>query len=292
MAETKVNKYIWMAAVLVAITLAVTISSVVAYDKAYAGEYKGNQAYSEANSCGNEDMPMNVQCSNTNSGVQGRDNTAALATAQGRPLISEAPDKIFDGFLTIKEAFIKTFGKLNPPLGNEKGGLDAFLKTHGLIPQNGEGGAFGYGILTTNFETGDGSLTVATTHAGVLDSAEQRNIKDPIWHNHMIKLVEDEVNCKKFDPPFAVGQITWKQPGDVLIKGKTAELIKIPNVFSSPSSFDPNGPKETYEPGNEVQDVVSFKLAPVPSDGGSAPDGTLVAVCVTDITSAENLVRK
>ena len=32
--------------------------------------------------------------------------------------------------------------------------------------------------------------------------------------------------------------------------------------------------------------------APVPSDGGSAPDGTLVTVCVTDITSAENLVRK
>ncbi len=296
MAEAKVNRFIWMAAVLVAIALAVTITSVVAYDKAYAGQYKGNQAYTDTNSCGNEDMPMNVQCSNSNSGVYGKDNAAALATAQGRPLISEVPDKIFDGFLTIKEAFIKTFGKLNPPLGNERGGLDAFLKTHGLIPQNGEGGAFGYGIITTNTLTGDGSLTVATTHAGVLDSAEQRNIGDPVWHNHMIKLKEDEANCGKLvddgDPPLAVSQITWKQPGDVLIKGKTAELIKIPNVFSSPSSFNPNGPKEPYEPGNRVQDVVSFKLAPVPSDGGSAPGGTLKAVCVTDITSAENLVRK
>lgn len=289
MAKAKVNKYIEMVVVVVAITLAVTISSVVAYEKAYAGEYNGNQAYSETNSCGNEDMPMNVECSNTNSGVHGRDNTAALATAQGRPLISEAPDKIFDGFLTLKEAFFKTF---DPQPGNREGGFDAFLKTHGLIPQNGEGGAFGYGILTTNFETGDGSLTVATTHAGVLDSAEQRNIKDPVWHNHMVKLVDDNPMCKKFD--FAVGQITWKQPGDVLIKGKTAELIKIPNVFKSPSSFTPNGPKEIYEPGNEVQNVVSFKLTPVPSDGGSAPDGTLRAVCVqiTDMIPAENLGRK
>jgi hypothetical protein len=295
MSKTKVNKYIEMVVVVVAITLAVTISSVVAYEKAYAEEYNGNQAYSEANSCGNEDMPMKVQCSNTNSDVHGRDNTATLATAQGRPLISEAPDKIFDGFLTIKEAFIKTFGELNPPLGNEEGGLDAFLKTHGLIPQNGEGGAFGYGILTKNTETGDGSLTVATTHAGVLDSAQQQNIDDPVWHNHVVKLAlppeppDPNYPCGT-DP--SVAQITWKQPGDVLIKGKTAELTNIPNVFSSPSSFDPNGDDETYEPGNRVQNVVSFKLAPVPEDGGSAPDGTLQAVCVTDITPAEKVIRK
>jgi hypothetical protein len=299
MAKAKVNRCVWMAAVLVAISLAVTISSVVAYDKAYAGQYKGNQAYSDTNSCGNEDMPMNVQCSNSNSGVYGKDNASALATAQGRPLISEVPDKIFDGFLTIKEAFIKTFGKLNPPIGNERGGLDAFLKTHGLIPQNGEGGAFGYGIITTNTETGDGSLTVATTHAGVLDSAEQRNIRDPVWHNHVVKLAlppsppgsDPDYPCGT-DP--SVAQITWKQPGDVLIKGKTAQLTNIPNVFSSPSSFDPNGDDETYEPGNRVQTVVSFKLAPVPENGGSAPDGTLDAVCVTDITPVpeENLIIK
>jgi len=295
MAKAKVNKYIEMVVVVVAITLVVTISSVVAYDKAYAGEYKGNQAFSGTNSCGNQDMPMHVQCSNTNSGVHGRDNTAALATAQGRPLISEVPDKIFDGFLTIKEAIVKTFGDPNPPLGKTDGGLDAFLKTHGLIPQNGEGGAFGYGILTMNTDTetgGDGSLTVATTHAGVLDSAEQRNIKDPVWHNHVVKLASPP------DPPdpnypcgtdLSVAQITWEQPGDVLIKGKTAQLTNIPNVFSSPSSFDPNGDDETYEPGNKVQNVVSFKLVPVPEDGGSAPDGTLQAVCVTDITPAEKI---
>jgi hypothetical protein len=285
MSKTKVNKYIEMVVVVLAITLAVTISSVVAYEKAYAEEYNGNQAYSEANSCGNEDMPMKVQCSNTNSDVHGRDNTATLATAQGRPLISEAPDKIFDGFLTIKEAFIKTFGDLNPPRGNEEGGLDAFLKTHGLIPENGEGGAFGYGILTTNTAEGDGSLIVATTHAGVLDSATQQDEDDPIWHNHFVTLKGDATNCgtTKDEPNPAVDAITFKQPGDVEIEGKTAELIKIPNVFRSDDSL--TGEKITLEPGNDAQDVVSFKLMPK----FEKVSGDLLAVCVTDITSAEKI---
>ena len=291
------NAYIWMAFI-VAITSVVTISSVAANDKAYAEAYDRSQIYSETNSCGNDLLALRALCSNTDSGVQGEDNTVALATEQGAPLISEVPDKIsevpdkvVDGFLQIKEAIIKPFGQPNPPLGQTDGGLDAFLRTHGLIPQDGEGGAFGYGILTTNTLTGDGSLTVATTHGGVLDSIEQQDISDPVWHNHMVKLVAPPNNC---GTDMEVGQITWEQPGDVLINGKTAQLINIPNVFSSPSSFNPNGPDETYEPGNEVQTVVSFKLAPIPDTGGSAPDGTLDAVCVTDITEVpeENLIIK
>jgi hypothetical protein len=78
----------------------------------------------------------------------------------------------------------------------------------------------------------------------------------------------------------------------VQIAGTTAHLTGIPNKFSSPSSFAPSGPNQTYEPGNVAENVVSFKLSPVPSDGGSAPDGTLKAVCVTDITPAKNLIVK
>jgi hypothetical protein len=118
----------------------------------------------------------------------------ALDSRQQAP-ISLLPDIITDGFLTIKEAIIKPFGDPNPPLGNE-GGLEAFLKTHGLIPVNGEGGAFGYGILTSNSAGGLG-ITVATTHAGVLDSAEQVDINDPIWHNHVVILGSDQTNKQK-----------------------------------------------------------------------------------------------
>jgi hypothetical protein len=265
MAETKVNKYIWMAAVLVAITLAVTISSVVAYDKAYAGEYKGNQAYSETNSCGNEDMPMNVQCSNTNSGVHGRDNTAALATAQGRPLISEAPDKIFDGFLKIKEAIIKP----------QDDGLSAILKTHGLIPQNGEEGAVGYGLIT---DQGFSAVIVGTSHKGVLDSVAQNgNANNPVWHSHFVILeVNSEGNCGS-DPE--VTAVTFQEPFDLEIDGKNAHFNDVPGTFSG-TTPPPKQPL-TLSPGNNVEDAVSFRLT-----------GIEDSICVTDIRSADNVVIK
>jgi len=41
----------------------------------------------------------------------------------------------------------------------------------------------------------------------------------------------------------------------------------------------------TLEPGNEAQDVVSFKLVPV-----LGASDELLAVCVTEITFAENLI--
>ena len=59
--------------------------------------------------------------------------------------------------------------------------LEARLITEGLlIPTDGSEGAFGYGILTEDRD----AILVATTHAGVLDSEDQRFIEDPIWHNH------------------------------------------------------------------------------------------------------------
>ncbi|HZD35806.1 MAG TPA: hypothetical protein VE130_11440 [Nitrososphaeraceae archaeon] len=214
----------------------------------------------------------------------------ALTAQQTFPeFLREIPSKIIDGFLTIKTAIVEPFGETDPGEGT-MGGLNAFLKTHGLIPENGEGGAFGYGILTENTNTGDGSLIVATTHAGVLDSETQNDdASNPIWHNHMVML-GTVADCG--DDPGVVG-ISWEQPGDVTIEGSTARLTDIPNEFEAHSSFNPTSTTlDTFNPGNVVQQVVSFKLAPVPPEGGSAPDGTLKAVCVTDITPAENLIIK
>lgn len=286
MIQTTKTGYVIVGAIIAIASLTI-IGSVIANYEALAGKYgeKNNQANSGTNSCGNEFFPNNVLCSNTDSQVQGDENAVAITSLQEAP--SSAIDGIVNGFLKIKTAIVEPFGQDNPPTGNTMGGLNAFLITHGLIPENGEGGAFGYGILTTNTESGDGSLIVATTHGGVLDSAEQSSISDPAWHNHMVTLKEDAANCGT-DP--AVDRITWEEPGQVLISGKTASLVNIPNQFSSPSSFDPSGPDQTFEPGNDVQQVVSFRLVPVPPTGGSAPDGTLQAVCVTEITPAENLI--
>lgn len=281
-------------AIVAAVAISLATTSVLFASTQSVFSYDKNQATSETNACGNDFFPINIGCQNTGSQTQGDENGVALTAQQTFPeFLREIPRKIVDGFLTIKEAIIKPFGAIDPSPDTitqpSMGGYNAFLKTLGLIPENGEGGAFGYGILTENTETGDGSLTVATTHAGVLDSVKQANINDPIWHNHMVALGDDATNCGT-DP--AVAKISWEQPGNVDVKGKSISLTKIPNEFSSPSSFDPTGADEDYNPGNVVQQVVSFKLVPVPSTGGSAPDGTLVAVCVTDITPAENLIVK
>lgn len=59
--------------------------------------------------------------------------------------------------------------------------LDARVETAGEIPEDGSGGAFGYGILSND---GD-AVIVATTHGGVLDSEEQDDASDPIMHTHL-----------------------------------------------------------------------------------------------------------
>ena len=70
-------------------------------------------------------------------------------------------------FLAIKTATVQP----------ETNDLEAKLVTHGLIPKDGSGGAFGYGILTS---AGLGGIMVATTHGGVLDSALQSSASDPV----------------------------------------------------------------------------------------------------------------
>ena len=44
-----------------------------------------NQATSQANACGNGEMPLNVGCQNTASQIQGDENGVAIATQQTFP---------------------------------------------------------------------------------------------------------------------------------------------------------------------------------------------------------------
>lgn len=172
-----------------------------------------------------------------------------------------------DDFLNIREATINA--------NSEE--MDAFLETHGHIPTNGDGGAFGYGLLTTE---GLDAVIVSTTHAGVQDSEEQSDANDPVWHNHFITLGQDSDNCGN---DLKVEAITFQSPGQVDINDNNVDLTEIPASFSGTNAL--SGDDLTLEPGTDVDDVVSFKLSPQFSD-----DNELEAVCVTDIQSAENIV--
>ena len=71
-----------MAVMLVGATALATTDSAFASKKR---EY--NQATSQANACGNGELPLNVGCQNVGSQIQGDENSVALAADQVFPSI-------------------------------------------------------------------------------------------------------------------------------------------------------------------------------------------------------------
>jgi hypothetical protein len=177
-------------------------------------------------------------------------------------------------FASTAESFL-TIERANASIDDDE--LAISLIVEGLlIPTNGTEGAFGYGILT---DEGD-AILVAHTHAGVLDSEDQRFIEDPIWHNHFLKLGDVE-QCGEHQ---GVIDITWQSPGVVTIDDNTATISQIPiDEFEGEDSI--TGEPVSMVLAEDVDDVISFRLDPVFGDDG------LEAVCVTDIRSAEEEVN-
>jgi hypothetical protein len=177
-------------------------------------------------------------------------------------------------FASTAESFL-TIERANASIDDDE--LAISLIVEGLlIPTNGTEGAFGYGILT---DEGD-AILVAHTHAGVLDSEDQKFIEDPIWHNHFLKLGDVE-QCGEDQ---GVIDVTWQSPGEVRINNDSASVSDIPtDEFEGWDSI--TGEPVSMMLGEDVDDVISFKLDPVFGEEG------LKAVCVTDIRSAEEEVN-
>ena len=185
-----------------------------------------------------------------------------IGTAVAAPVLATT----LESFLIIEKAEVSANGE-----------LEARLITEGMIPTDGTGGAFGYGILT---EDGD-AILVATTHAGVLDSEEQNYILDPTWHNHFVRLGDDVEQCGEDQ---GVVDITWQSPGEVEINDNIASISGVPtDEFEGWDSI--TGEELSMTLGQDVSDVVSFKIDPVFGEEG------LEAVCVTHMRSAEEVVN-
>jgi hypothetical protein len=174
-----------------------------------------------------------------------------------------------ESFLTIERADVLT--------DEDDEELTTTLIVEGLqIPINGTGGAFGYGILTDDGDT----ILVTHTHPGVMDSEAQRFMEDPVWHNHFMKLGHVE-QC---DEDQGVINITWQSPGVVTIDDNAAKINYVPtDEFEGWHSI--TGEPLSMVLGDDISDVISFKLDPVFGEEG------LEAVCLTDIRSAEEEVN-
>jgi hypothetical protein len=155
--------------------------------------------------------------------------------------------------------------------------LQAVLQTHGHIPKDGSGGAFGYGILTEKGEFK--AVMVSTTHKGVKDSVKQTNANDPVWHNHYISL---GTNALCGNNP-AVKDITFQSPGTIVVNKDRAVMANMPATFTGTDAL--TGKKLTLSPGTDVDNVVSFKLDPKFN-----AKKELKAVCVTDIRNADRII--
>jgi hypothetical protein len=186
---------------------------------------------------------------------------AGLASMLMLPPIASA----MHDFLTVKAQVLVTDS------------IRAKILAHGIIPTDGTGGAFGYGILT---DAGLDGVIVTTTHGGVLDSEKQSSAADTVFHNHYVKLGTGVSGLCGDDAE--VVDITFQSPGAVAISGNKVKLGPEPFSFTGTSSL--SGDPLTVTPGSDVQDVVSFKLDPKFDN-----EGNLAAVCVTDITSAVGL---
>lgn len=179
-------------------------------------------------------------------------------------------------FALAGESYLTVEGA-NVSINDDEEELTIRLDVEGLlIPTNGTGGAFGYGILT---DKGD-AILVAHTHSGVLDSEDQRFIEDPIWHNHFVKLG----NVEQCGEDQGVVDITWQSPGVLRIDNNIATISDIPtDEFEGWDSI--TGEPLSMTLGEDVSDVVSFKLDPVFGEDG------LEAVCLTHIRPAQEEVN-
>jgi len=75
------TKYIFIVAAMAVMLVGATA---LATEDAFAGKkkYEKNQAISQANACGNGELPLNVFCQNIGSQVQGDENAVAASGAQ------------------------------------------------------------------------------------------------------------------------------------------------------------------------------------------------------------------
>jgi hypothetical protein len=82
------TKYLVIVAAMTAMLVGAT--ALATTDSAFASKKREyNQATSQANACGNGELPLNVGCQNVGSQIQGDENSVALAADQVFPSIEE-----------------------------------------------------------------------------------------------------------------------------------------------------------------------------------------------------------
>ena len=156
-------------------------------------------------------------------------------------------------------------------------GLSANMSSINNIIQDGSKGAMGVAIIS---ERGFESVIASSTHGGVLDSIQQDNASDPIWHNHFVKLVVNSSSKCGNNPQ--VEELTFQSPGSVSIDDTSLQMAEVPQTFNATGSL--SNSSLVFESGSEIDKVVTFKLEPQFDS-----QNNIESVCVTNIQPVGNL---
>ena len=174
-----------------------------------------------------------------------------------------------NGNFTLSDAYIK---KANDT-------LSANMTSQDEIALDSSKGAMGIAIIS---DKGFESIVASTTHGGILDSERQMNASDPSWHNHFVKLVVNNSTDSKCGNNPQVEELSFQSPGNVSIDSKNLQMSDVPQTFNATHSLNNNS--LTFDQGNEIDKVVTFKLQP-----HFDVQNAIEAVCVTDIQPAGKL---
>ncbi len=104
------------------------------------------------------------------------------------------------------------------------------IKVTAKIPKDGGGGAFGYGIFTTD---GFDNVLALTTHPGILDHSSQKgDASNPVFHAHVLDLIAPTgcatgFNAGKVDVPSSMANAGFDADYKVKVKDKKISVSKI-----------------------------------------------------------------
>ena len=143
------------------------------------------------------------------------------------------------------------------------------IKTGAKIP-TGEV-LHGFGVITDGSAPGAAAVAIVTTsHPGVLDSEDQTDINDPVWHNHVVAL--KGVDASECTAGLAVLDLTNESPGKSKVKSKH---VQMKHIKYGPYTGQLAG--TAIESGSNASLIVSFILS------GSTSGSN---ICVTPVSSA------
>ncbi len=104
------------------------------------------------------------------------------------------------------------------------------IKVTAKIPKDGGGGAFGYGIFTTD---GFDNVLALTTHPGILDHSSQKgDASNPVFHAHVLDLIAPTgcatgFDAGKVDVPSSMANAGFDADYKVKVKDKKISVSKI-----------------------------------------------------------------